>query len=155
MTEGIYRPELNITNYVSKYYEMDPKTEDLIDGRDIKDGMRILIADPIMRENTFWTDAEPDAHWLDRAKELNRWCVVSRLEASHRGVVSFFAVYDDDTKRKRTYNVSHAWLVKLNSIPKTDEIPEQEYPTCDHAIDTHYPHCTTLDCPNYAGLYSR
>lgn len=125
MSNDLYNPELNITNYVGKFSEMDPKTEDLIaDGCDLKNGMRVLIADPFCREdvshgfNTLILGL--DEGKLNRAKEKNRWCTVSQLSYSG-DIVSFVAIYDDDTKRKRTYKCSWAWLVKLDSMPKTDE----------------------------------
>lgn len=161
MSDGMYRPELNISNYVSKFREMDPKTEDLIvDGCDLKNGMRVLVAGSMFREDTSWVDAPPSDYRLDRAKETNRWCTVSHLTYSG-DIVSFVATYDDGTKRKRTYHCRHAWFVKLDSIPKTlAETSEETLPTpsepmceprCEHARDEH---CLVRECHNYAGRCS-
>lgn len=135
MSNDQYKPELDITNYVSKFREMDPETEDLIaDGEDLKNGMRVLIADPMNRKDVShgFNDSLGGVvveYLLDRAKERNRWCTVSQL--SYRDeIVSFVAIYDDGTKRKRTYNCSWAWFVKLDSMPKTlAEASEENLPT--------------------------
>lgn len=156
MSSELYNPALDLTNYVGKFREMDPKTEDLIaDGCDLKNGMRVLIANSAGRADISHGFNNPllfdriDENKLNRAKENNRWCTVSQL--SHRdGLVSFVATYDDGTKRKRTYNRNWAWFVKLDSMPE-----DEQQPTCDHAIDTHYPHCTTVGCTNYAGLFAQ
>lgn len=132
MSDGTYRPERDITNYESRYREMDPKTEDLIgDGYELKEGMRVLIADPALRNDTSRGfgrgDHEIDQKLLWQAKQNNRWCVVSKpMPDFDNDLISFIGVYDDGTKRKRMHQRITAWLVKLDSMPKTDELGNEK-----------------------------
>jgi hypothetical protein len=48
----------------------------------------------------------------------NRWCTVEKAQVIHGGEqAAFIGVYDDGIKVKRVYDVSDAWIVKLDSIP--------------------------------------
>lgn len=134
---------------VSKFYETDPQTDDLLpDGEHLKDGMVVLIESRMLREYVSNSDEVVRPYRQDRIKENNRWAAVSHL-VYHGDIVSFIATYADGTKRKRTYACGYAWVVKLDSVPNDEQLP-----TCDHAIDTPYLHCTTVGCSNYAGLFA-
>lgn len=108
---------------VPKFYQMDPKTEDLLyDGTSLADGMVILIATSDERSSLDDLNEE----WRkDKALATNRWCKVSNLRVLKRtklmdarsATVSFIAVYEDGTKRKREYPVGESWFVKIDSIP--------------------------------------
>lgn len=100
-----------------KYREMDPVTEKLLfDGSRLRNGMIVLPGSPERRvdisENM--TDAE-----LDRAREHNRWVLVTELviSAGNPGGISFIAVYSDHTERKISAPMFWPWLVKRDSIP--------------------------------------
>jgi hypothetical protein len=117
------------TQFVSKFYQMNPETDQLVtSGYGLLGGMVVLLESESVRENTKWMDTSE--HVMDRALEANRWCTVSEIsfhdtyvypEGGHRykigQVVQFVATYEDGTQRVRKYGVTYAWLVKKNSIP--------------------------------------
>lgn len=104
-----------MTDFVKKYYEMDPETEDvLFDSSYLRNEMRVLIESPDLRG----IPGENLDDWaLDEIRLLNRWCEVSFLKFDG-DYVHFIAIYDDGIKRKRTYPIPCAWIVKKNSIPE-------------------------------------
>ena len=113
--------------FVSKFYEMDPQFEDLLaNGKDLKDGMIILLEDSMFR-------GDPDStspYEQEKVREINRWCTVSQVNIQRRfdtdelgrviqeasPLVSFVATYGDGVKKKRSYDSSYAWIVKLESM---------------------------------------
>lgn len=121
--------DIDIAQLVPQFFVMDPSTEDLLpNGDHLVDGMIVLIEDHMARSNLRRLEngnpitGEMDSYEGNRALECNRWCTVTNLELHpYRGdmgrLVSFIAVYEDGTKRKRTYNRDYAWFVKLDSIP--------------------------------------
>lgn len=137
-------------DFVGKFAEMDPTTEDLLEGCELKDGMIILIEGSINREDL--VELDPDSptssYRLDRLREVNRWCKIDRVRFEHHNTVSFIATYADGTKRKRTYSTGHAWFVKLDSMISEAKL------TCDHAIGEEHPHCLVAECHNYLGRFS-
>jgi hypothetical protein len=115
--------------YVPKNYEMDPKFETIVDSTALlKSGMVVLINDFYMREN-LTTEYEPGR--VIRADESNRWCTITYIseiirdyitKGSH--VVRFVGLYGDGSKKNRLYNISHSWIVKIDSIPKESSEPD-------------------------------
>lgn len=116
--------------FVPKFYQMDPRTEELIpDGRILSDGMVILLADPNHRGRPEKMSA---ADWeLDRVMERNRWCTISNV--SIRGnLLTFVATYEDGTKRKRSESTDTPWLVHKDSIEHSiDRASERFKKICD------------------------
>lgn len=105
--------------FVPKFYEMDPEVDDLLpDGTCLRDGMVVLIEDSLIRAD----EERADSKWeLARLREVNRWCEVSHVlitprHDGSRPLIQFIGIYPDGTKRKRTYDSSYAWLVRLFSI---------------------------------------
>lgn len=112
----------NVLKFVPKYYRMNPKTDELIrNGSGLKNGMRVLIESPNAKVDT---DEDLNTWEEDRALENNRWCIVEALQVDATGV-SFTGVYDDGTKRSRRWSLSHAWLVRKDSIPGENTKTEQ------------------------------
>lgn len=124
---------MQATVFVDKFYEMDPQFEDLIpEGTQLRDGMIVLLEDSTLRSDP---DALLSKYDEERMREVNRWCTVSELTVRRRfdrnemgdvideasPLISFIAIYADGTKKKRTYDASYAWIVKLESISQTDE----------------------------------
>jgi len=105
--------------FVDRFYEMDPEFEDLLSGRDLKDGMVVLIEDYMLRGDPEHLGSD-NRYEQARIRETNRWCTVTnvRLTYGQYPCVTFFAVYADGTKRKRMYAQEYAWIVKLDSIPE-------------------------------------
>ena len=113
--------------FESQFYRMNRKTVDLlVNGSMLKDGMIVLIEDHLVRENlerAFARNDEThqvvDQYALRRAEINNRWCRVSdvRTQGDHgQRQVIFVAEYADGTKVKRTYSVSYAWYVTIDSL---------------------------------------
>jgi len=112
-----------MSNFIQKFYEMDPKTEELLfDATYLRNGMKVLIESPDLRANPRMGLAGSE---LDRARTANRWCTVSFLKVGGE-FVDFIATYDDGIKRKRTYPVGCAWIVKKDSLQKPIEEPDVE-----------------------------
>lgn len=117
---------------VGKYYAMDPNTEDLLaDSSYLEDGMVVLVESPKLREDIDALGYSSNPVLIDCASVCNRWGAVSHIKRSRAmSMVSFITTYADGTKRKRDYNETHAWFVKLDSIPETlAEASEANLPT--------------------------
>ena len=112
------------SEFVDQYYEMDPETEDVLhNGTLVKDGMKILLEDPFLRERI---KADMSATATSIARMSNRWCTVEgstiTVDPSGRSFLAFVAVYEDGVKRKRTIPAGLAWIVKTDSVPRIDRI---------------------------------
>lgn len=99
---------------------MDPETEDLIRGVDLKNGMFVII------ERGYATRAPLDGattpYEIEKIQIDNRWCEVTNVSFTRRRndnpLVSFIGVYADGSKVTRTYDAIHyGWVVKKESIP--------------------------------------
>lgn len=109
--------DIGATEYVSKYYEMDPEFEDVVfSGNDLVNGMIVLAEDPIARADDLNEDEATDRE-ISELRMRNRWATVTDLTVTS-DQTRFVAVYSDGTKRKRTLGTSHAWLVKKDSMPQ-------------------------------------
>jgi hypothetical protein len=113
----------------SKGYIMDPRDTDLIRGRELEDGMIVLLEDAVMRDEPECPPESPEVphtcgYRCQRALKVSRWCKVSKLEKKRNygdnPLVSFVGEYADGSKASHTYNISYFWYVKLDSIPKKD-----------------------------------
>lgn len=106
--------------FVEKYYMMNPETEDvLLDGTELRDGMTVLLENPIDRASYGVSDR------MHTVLKKNRWCTVTKLNVYvDSNTVRFVGVYEDGTKIARTHNVPTPWLVKLDSIPEEDPTNE-------------------------------
>lgn len=113
----------NLTDqFVPWLYQMNPNTEDLIGGAGLKNGMVVLIAEPVLRE-TLNDKGEYSEMKLDNLRTRNRWCTVEDVKVTDRGHVIFTAIYEDGTKKQRTYSVDWKWYVKKNTQSVIDGVP--------------------------------
>lgn len=123
--------ELVVANkgYVSKYYEMDPETDDLIaNGEQLENGMRVICEDPDPK-NDLDTMQSGDRQWWnigitrERANRWNRWMTVSEVIPGDE-ITEFVGVYDDGTKKK--FNVASlvGWYVKKDSLETVRQAEE-------------------------------
>jgi hypothetical protein len=103
--------------YVDQYFKMDPETDDLIRGYDLKDGMKVLIEDYNWRMNTNETLS---GGMKALADIRNRWTTVTNLDVEGSNV-NFIGVYDDGTKATITRNENMGWYVKKDSLLGTNE----------------------------------
>lgn len=138
-----------MSNLVSKFYRMNPETDDMIsNGQLLENGMIVLLEDSMIR-------ADPDSplskYEVHRAEETNRWCEVSELEIRRRfehgetgyaigegsPLVTFVGIYSDGVKIKRSYDSSYAWLVKKNpeDFRVADDLSELDMPHTDSDLE--------------------
>lgn len=117
----------DLTQFVPKYYTMDPEREDLLpNGTHLRNGMQVLVESSNFRSSLAYIDTQ--AGELDRALKYNRWCTVSDVEALEvEGTksVSFIAKYEDGTKRQMVRSVWCAWYVRIDTIPEKDELTDE------------------------------
>lgn len=121
--------------FVDKFYQMDPKHEDLIaDGSELKEGMVVMIGDKMFRADMNHLSHHPHPYLHERAMENNRWCTISQIKILERfyidmmgramsqasPVVTFVATYADGVKIKRSFPADCPWIVKKDSL-LTDE----------------------------------
>lgn len=105
------------TEFVSKYYEMNPETDELVpNGHGLKEGMIVLFDNSDLREDSRHTPSALLETVLYSSREKNRWCSVTNLEYEGEQM-SFIGVYEDGISRRREFDVKEAWLVKKDSIP--------------------------------------
>ena len=107
----------HVEEYVDRYYQMDPETEDMVPSGDrLKNGMRVLIAQPSLRENVVPERlAQPDN--VANAQVWNRWCIVTHVTTWSNSRVTFVGIYDNGVKLPRNVENQEAWIVKKDSIP--------------------------------------
>lgn len=115
---------MSVTEFVSKYYEMNPETDELVpNGHGLKEGMVVLFDNCLLRneprnENTPKSLLEENIY---KTREKNRWCAVKDLEYEGEQM-SFIGVYEDGTTRRREFDVKEAWLVKKCSVPEPENL---------------------------------
>jgi hypothetical protein len=112
--------------FVDKFYEMDPATEDLLfDGTLLRDGMVVLMGEPGMR-SYIHDDMGPEA--LEDAKRFNVWYRISSVLLAGNNVV-FQANYSNGIKKKIQVRATDSWLVKIDSIPSRVGSEEEQHGT--------------------------
>lgn len=115
---------LDLTQFVDKYYEMDPATEALLpNGRSLKPGMCVLIDRHSARADVAKLKEPERSNYNEifyLARERNRWCLVAEVEIIE-DYVHFTATYDDGVSRRRSVPLVAGWLVKLAGL-KDDEL---------------------------------
>jgi len=105
------------TEWVPKYYTMDPATEDLLfDGTHLRTGMIVLYENDLERVDIERIKESMRPVEQSTADKWNRWCLVDNPKVNE-GNLEFVAVYGDGTKKKMNANVDKAWFVKKSSIP--------------------------------------
>lgn len=104
--------------FVDKYYEMDPQTEDLLpDATFLRDGMVVLIGTSGSRLGLkdLRTEGDKEMHRI-----RNRWARIQHISFRPMVVgqrIEFIATYAGGIKKQVSYDASTAWLVKLDSMP--------------------------------------
>lgn len=96
-------------------YRMNPETEDVFYGYQLKEGMRVLMQRDLVDTNGPYWHAN-----MTQALDMNRWCKVTQPILVGDTIV-FIAVYDDGHKTVRQHGSYSGWLVKKDSIPNAEE----------------------------------
>jgi hypothetical protein len=125
-----------MTQFVPKYFEMNPKTDDLLrKGDRLVDGMVVLLESSELRSDVLgYADAiksGANPALTEIALRWNRWVTVSDLGWADDDRCSFIGIYWDGTKKKIEVPNDLAWYVKKNSILKpfdgdSDKLDQQE-----------------------------
>lgn len=104
--------EKNLSDLVDKWYDMDPKVEDLLwDSSELVEGMVVLVEDPMMRIDVRYPLSE---EMLYQARTWNRWFMISHIVDLNSNQINFMANYEDGSKRKFVAVAkSRSWLCKL------------------------------------------
>lgn len=92
-------------------FVMNPETETTLSGKDLREGMVVILAEDSLLVR------DPSSEYADqnvRARVVNRWCRITKLECSGN-IIGFVGVYADKTEIPRSYNSSYYWYVKKNS----------------------------------------
>jgi hypothetical protein len=98
---------------VDQDYTFDPKTEDMLYGEELKEGM-VVLADQGNRSI--------DESSSSFAKERNRWCEVSKLRYDDNTKSFYFmGLYIDGQKVVRISEAYQGWLVKLDVIESKEK----------------------------------
>lgn len=88
----------------------------LSNGRHLKNGMVVLIAEGNMRRDIDLGTAS--SFMLGEVLKKNRWCTISEVSFTQL-FVSFVGTYDDGLKIKWDgYSQNHPWLIKKDSVAK-------------------------------------
>lgn len=104
---------LDLSQFVPRDYIPDVKTEDVIYGSDLQDGMIVLMEDDLYRVTV--TEGM-SGQLLKTALRENRWQRVTRVREND-GNISFMAVYEDGHKTARRTGKCTGWVVKKDSLP--------------------------------------
>lgn len=121
---------IDMTQFVPKWFEMDPKTDDLIrSGRFLEDGMVVLLEVPDYRldleESGGAVERRTNPAMVAQALKWNRWVTVSDPGYAGDELCAFVGVYADGTKKSIEVPDRLAWYVKKKSMPPTaDEIDD-------------------------------
>lgn len=111
---------------------MNPETEDLIFGKDLVEGMVVLIEEPVHRMPKQIMHLAPTMKMIEdgeKAKIRNRWCRVSSLNFESDTVI-FIGEYAEGNKHIRVYSEYDGWLVKKDSVPKKPSSYNDNYKRC-------------------------
>lgn len=97
-------------------FTMDPRTEDLIRGSELKEGMIVLFEDSLGKDSLALVPEEDIAleYYNQRITINQHWCKVTKLQGGQ--IISFIGVYADGVKHSRTYNKNWVWIVKKDSM---------------------------------------
>jgi hypothetical protein len=125
-----------MTEFVEKYYQMDPAEEDLLfDGTELRDGMIVLIEDDRYREGgTADRHEKLRGESLKQLNKYNRWAMVEHLRLVGN-VVEFIGVFEDGRKAKFSHEAEVAWYVKNHSIPGEINVEAEIAATQDEEND--------------------
>lgn len=97
-----------------KFYVANAATDTILYGDQLREGMRVLIEDPLFKE--LLDDDSDSPYTIGRRSACNQWCEVSALRYKD-GIVTFIGLYDDGTMRIRKYATDYAWIVKVDTLP--------------------------------------
>lgn len=130
---------------VDRFYAMDPKTDDVVFGKNLQHGMVVLIEEITSR-------CDMNSKHTNGALVKNRWCTVTQLSWDRRqDLVQFIGEYDDGFKATRIYANHMGWIVKKSSVEELAGRQERMYGIVKQALlDSHG--ITSALLPEYDSL---
>lgn len=104
-------------DFVQQYYQMDPETEMVMFGRELTNGMEVLIESASCRADLATrpysgTAEEELFNW-----RMNRWFKVARLIVAD-DYINFVSINSDDTEATQRWSADSGWIVKKYSVPE-------------------------------------
>ena len=117
-------PSINVDDYVSRAYMMNPETEVILEGTELKSGMVCILEDSIFREDPkrvaeMSREHESFDYAFERLKKNNRWFKIVRFLSSdrnHRGLTKFIVEFEDGVQVSKVYADTYTWIVRKDSI---------------------------------------
>jgi hypothetical protein len=108
------------TDIVPMYWQYNTETDDLIFGKDLREGMEVVPnSDGRRHLSNTYHDGKP-------LHVTNRWCVVGEIvkrygpNGNHLGI-TFMATFEDGNKAVLHSDLTAGWVVKRSSIPEKTE----------------------------------
>ena len=104
--------------FVPQGYLMNPETDIVISGRQLQNGMIVLLEENLMREDASTHDESTHELARVRAMATSRWCVIRDLSSTsdRNRVRKFIGIYEGGVEISRTYHEDYYWIVKKNSF---------------------------------------
>lgn len=99
-------------------YLNDPKTESIIFGDELVEGMVVVLEDILFRANPDASDST-DPYEQRKIHDTALWCKVTRLRRRYESI-TFVGEYADGSEVVRKYDTSHSWYVKKASLPHSE-----------------------------------
>jgi hypothetical protein len=100
--------------FVPKYNEVDPETETIQFGHELRAGMVVLADDPRLRHDLS-SETISDATMYGM-RQYNRWCVIREVylckHADGSSYIAFIGVYEDGVEMYHHHDVCMTWHVK-------------------------------------------
>ena len=116
--DTVEEPVESPAGLVPLYYMMNPETEDLVYGDELRDGDIVLIETGLVRFSIPKNWAEVREYERVKTLENSRWCMITKLRRTpgygdSNWILNFIGVYEDGTKMSRSFSESYAWFRKL------------------------------------------
>lgn len=107
-------------NILDEFVDKDfvPKREDeiMVDGSNLKNGMRVLIADTTARMSIDELLGEnPEPRYVFMLRKYNRWCTISNVRRNGKKL-SFTGTYDDGSMYRHDASYQSIWYVDRASM---------------------------------------
>lgn len=99
------------TDITPHAYRLNPETDDLLYGDELRDEMVVLSEEDRFDEQMNYAGAEKFL------LKKNRWCAVTKLR-EEGGAIFFVGLYLDGTKATHQTEATDGWFVKKSSIAK-------------------------------------
>jgi hypothetical protein len=138
-----------LDEFVEKNFVPPRQDEIMVDGSNLKNGMRVLIADPESRvELHYLVDESPSPMTVFTARKYNRWCTVSNVRRTG-SKVSFTGTYNDGAMYRHSTPHESVWYVTRDSMTERNKKKRTEIREILKEL------AEGMDTPDYEGSIDR